>query len=555
MSIYDGPVPDAKQPGSRGRARDLALVVLVVLLLVPFTSKPLHIDDPLFVWAGEALAKDPLHPYGTSVHWFESTQPMHEVMFNPPGDPYFIALVTRVFGSSERTLHLAFLLPAVLFAVGTLRLAGRWCRRPGLAVLAACVSPAFLVSATSLMPDVWMAALSTWSVAAWIDGIDRRKAAFVALGALLAGACILTKYVGFGTLPVLVAYALGRRARIGSWLPFLLLPLLLWGAYELALHAQTGAWPIAVASHASGPPSNRSPIDVALIAAAFLGGSALAPMILAWASVRKRGAIAFALGTILVVSLGVWLRWSALQHAHASPDQAIVVGIEFALLSGCGLAGLFLVGRCLWMKRGVEDLVLAVWITEILVYVSCVNWSISARALLPALPALAIVALRALDRDGASIGAVRGAVIAALLVLSAGISIELAIADGEIARSAKRAGEILVLEQRSAGRRVWYQGHWGFQYYAQRAGATAMEKDKRLVSSGDAVIVPMLNTNVIGVPEKEYRTLNTERHDLHVPLTTLGRAANAGFYSSTLGILPFGFGFEEPASYWVLIHR
>jgi hypothetical protein len=45
------------------------LIGITVLCLLPFSGRAFHVDDPLFVWSGQQIAKHPLDPDG--FHWFQ----------------------------------------------------------------------------------------------------------------------------------------------------------------------------------------------------------------------------------------------------------------------------------------------------------------------------------------------------------------------------------------------------------------------------------------------------------------------------------------------------
>ena len=144
--------------------RDAFLAIVVVIAaLVPFLNKAFHIDDPLFLWMAQQISQHPTDPYGFSVNWYVSAKPMFSIMQNPPLNAYYIALAAKFFGWSELALHGAFLVPAVAAVLGTFFLAQRLSASPLLGALLVLFTPVFLVSATTVMCDVWLLALWVWS--------------------------------------------------------------------------------------------------------------------------------------------------------------------------------------------------------------------------------------------------------------------------------------------------------------------------------------------------------------------------------------------------------
>jgi hypothetical protein len=140
------------------------LVVLTLLCLLPFSNKAFHIDDTLFVWTAQQIAHHPLDPYGFKLNWYRTPAPMSRETKNPPLAAYYATAAGRLAGWSERSLHFAFLLPAVVLILGTYHLARRFTEYPLVAAAATLLTPGVLVSSTSVMCDTMMAALSVVAV-------------------------------------------------------------------------------------------------------------------------------------------------------------------------------------------------------------------------------------------------------------------------------------------------------------------------------------------------------------------------------------------------------
>jgi hypothetical protein len=62
------------------RKTQLLLVAIIAAALAPFLNKAFHIDDPLFIWMAQQIAKHPFDPYGFYVNWVSFRQPMTIVM-------------------------------------------------------------------------------------------------------------------------------------------------------------------------------------------------------------------------------------------------------------------------------------------------------------------------------------------------------------------------------------------------------------------------------------------------------------------------------------------
>src|SRR5207253_10583948 len=111
---------------------------------------------------------------------------------------------------------------------------------PLLAALLMLFTPVFLVSATTVMCDVWLLALWVWSVDCWLRGLERHSYRLLLLASLLAAAAALTKYFGLSLIPLLAVYTLVRERRLTSRLLFLLIPVATILIYEAMTKAKYG---------------------------------------------------------------------------------------------------------------------------------------------------------------------------------------------------------------------------------------------------------------------------------------------------------------------------
>ena len=170
----------------------LATVLVPLVCLAPFVSKPFHMDDLTYVWPARHIHEHPLDFYGFTANWYGFEAPMSQMNKNPPLVSYFIALAALFLGWSERALHGAFLIPALAVSLGTYYLARLLCTRPHLAALAAVLTPAFLVSSTNVMCDTLMLAFYVWATALWVTGLERDNTLYLVLGVTCISLAALT---------------------------------------------------------------------------------------------------------------------------------------------------------------------------------------------------------------------------------------------------------------------------------------------------------------------------------------------------------------------------
>jgi 4-amino-4-deoxy-L-arabinose transferase-like glycosyltransferase len=529
----------------------ILLVVLTVGAFVPFLDKAFHIDDPLFVWCAKRILVEPLDPYGFQVTWHIFPQPMAEVMRNPPLGCCFLAAAGGLVGFSERALHAAFLIPAVAAVLATYFLARACGGRPGLSALLLLASPAYFVSATGVMCDVLMLALGLWATVAWIAGLRRGRTGPLLLAAGLLCASVLTKMNGILFLPGLLLFGLLERRRIGWWAALLLLPVAALGAWLTAVTALYGGSAFDALSLAATGQERPLAAAAAAVLLAFAGGGAI-PALFGAPTAFGRKTCAVLAGAGLTTALILWftgaLRGITLQGVRI--DRPLLF-VQLAVLCFGGLA----VVRLVWPDRGVRRSPVAVMlscqIAVTLLFAALSAWTISARYLLTLAPAVAVLLTTAPGVTTGRPGLARR--LAPLLVLlpSAAITGVVALADRDFADHGREAARTIVREHGDRGA-LWFQGHWGFQYYMEEAGARPFNAKGMPLRRGDLLVIPQHGANLVPVDGRVFHTLRTLSFSPTTKIATMVRDVGAGFYASLWGPLPFAFGDVPPEEYYLL---
>jgi 4-amino-4-deoxy-L-arabinose transferase-like glycosyltransferase len=508
--------------------------VATLACLLPFIDKAFHIDDPLFVWAGRHMQTRWWDPYGFDVNWYGWAMPMHEVTKNPPFASGYIALIISILGESEFWLHVAFLLAAIAAVLGTYALAQRLCEFPFQAALVLLCTPVFMISSTTVMCDVLMVGLWVWAVVFWLRGLDNRQPAFLALAGLLIGAAALTKYFGIALVPLLLAYSLWQRRSSGwRWLPYLLIPVAIVGGYEWATRALYGHGLFCEAFSYTTQNETRAPgalLLKILSALSFTGGCCA--IVLICAPVIARGLWRWGIVGAIILCVVLWLGF----------------GSQWSLFALAGLSVLALPILDLKRHKNAEALLLLLWVFGTLLF-CLVNWTINGRTILPMMPAVAILLLRHIEASGARTGRRLNWCLAA----AAALSLLVSFADYRLAESARIAVHDITLKVESLPKgTIWFQGHWGFQYYAQENGWRPFDSKQPAVRPGDLIVLPFNNTNLVAIrPETVERLFILELPVLPW-VSTMNQAMGAGFYSDKRGPLPFAFGSVPVEKYYIL---
>ena len=537
--------------------RPQLLVVLVTLAcLVPFLNKAYHMDDTLFLWIARHLREHPANFYGFTANWYGFTMPMDQIMQNPPGGAYFIAAAAALAGWREPFLHSAFLLPAIAAALGIFRLAQRFSPRPVLGALGAVLTPAFVVSATNIMANVLMLAFYTWAIAFWVEGLEDRRSRCLALSSLLIAAAALTKYFGISLLPLLGIYAwLYHRPQAGTAFGWLLVPVAILGVYELYASELYDQSLILAAFDYSAVVGAR---DVTLLqrlgtGLSFLGGGLIGTVLfIPWLWPRRQWISGVGVYLLLALVAVTLFGKSVIAQGKWSAHSGWWFRAQYLLFVGCGLHLVLLAVSEFQTRREGRSFLLLCWLLGTFAFAAVLNWTVSVRSLLPLAPAAGILIARCFGNQPQAAGRPPSlAALSALLVACALISCAVAGADCAWAGSMRAMAPKLYSAYKTPSNTVYYQGHWGFQYYMDAAGGVAVDPPAIALHPGDVIISPLDNTNVR--PLKDSVATFEASHPV-TPcrwLTAGNGYAGASFYSSTWGPLPWYIGRAPQLGYAV----
>jgi len=554
-------VPSANQPDFLAhlnnlspRTARLALAGLTLICLLPFIGKPFNIDDPLFIWVAQQVVHHPLDPYGFQVNWSDTATPMSEITKNPPLAGYYAALFGPWTHWSEIALHLAFLLPALIVILTTYELARDMTTRPVLAAVLTLAAPAFLVSSTSVMCDVPMLALWMLCLLVWRKGLASENNLYLLAGAILIALSALTKYFGACLIPLLLVDLLLRRKRILAWVPFLMLPILLLVGYQVwtkNLYGQGLLWDATQYARRAWVLASPSRLGSFFVGLSFTGGCALPLLALAAIVFRKRW-IAVAFG--LAIAPAALLAWNVLGKFSAQPHKISLFVTLAAFIAG-GVLTIFLAVSDLRKARTADSVLLAAWVLGTICFAALLNWTVNARSVLPLIPAAAILITRALDRmkkDHMEQPPSTWA-LTALAFASLAVSLWLTASDAALAYSARQAAREIAGRHTAAQGRLFFMGHWGFQYYMQQLGAEPVDMRQSNVTRGDTIVQPKNNVNTRPLAPQFVASSELLEMNVNYGVTVLNINANAGFYASVAGPLPFSFG-PTPLERYTIYH-
>lgn len=525
-----------------------------VFCLAPFVAKAYHMDDTYYIRAAQQILERPWDYYGFSINWYGYESPAYEEHTSPALICYYIAAVAMLFGWNEVFHHAAFLLFGGGMGIGVCVLARRFRVSGMIAVAAAVLTPAFLVSSSNIMLDTPMVAFFTLAVAAYVEGIERNRTCLLWLGALLAGFSALSKYFGICAVGLMAVYAIARKRRSAAALLPLLLPVAMLASEQIYGYWMYGHLiALNAMDQATGDRVSKPFLEWLVIGSAFTGSCSIAALALSPFLWRPRtvglGAAAGLAGSAALVLAGD-VPGRFMPSVGPLDD---VSRVQLALCCTAGLVVFALVVCDLRSHRDAPSYVLALWIMGTFVFATYLNWSANVRSFLPIAPAAGLLIARRIASPATpSAARLRTAQVGGL-VLSASVAFGVAAADYVWSNSIRNMTAKYRTLQLPPGGTLYFQGHWGFQYYMEELGARAMDMRRDRLAPGDVLVCPSNNSNITYPPREQTAKRFRDEQPVAPFAATMCQQWGAGFYSDLWGPLPFVFRRIPPDVYYTFI--
>ena len=230
-----------------------------------------------------------------------------------------------------------------------------------------------------------------------------------------------------------------------------------------------------------------------------------------------------------------------------------LIGSQLALFIAGGVFTLALAIADYLNRRDSDSLLLGLWVVGTFVFASILNWTVNARSVLPLIPAAAILIVRRLETMHNAWTRSLKLQVAVGLIVSGVLSIWVAGADTRLANLAREAAQSVRGRTSNEVGTLWYEGHWGFQYYMEQMGALPVDAQDFRIRPGDFVAVPENNARFAGFPpDASFQKVAVLELPNPSGAALLNWQLGAGFYSSYWGPLPFAFG-PAPPEHYVLV--
>lgn len=138
-----------------------------------------------------------------------------------------------------------------------------------------------------------------------------------------------------------------------------------------------------------------------------------------------------------------------------------------------------------------------------------------------------------------------------LLLVQTGLAGMVHLADYEYAASYRDFSEKVCEDPAYGDNPIWYVGHWGWMFYAERSGFRQLHRDGPFPAPGDLLLWPekVHIGSVFRNDGELWKRLETVSRDVYrgvAPARTMNRDAGAGFYSVTYRKLPYRLFPEGP---------
>jgi hypothetical protein len=404
------------------------------------------------------------------------------------------------------------------------------------------------------MTDSTMLTFWIWGLVFWNQAYASNDSKWFFFSGLSISLGILTKYTCIFLLPLIIFSGVWRYKRPGPWLIAILIPLIVLLGYEhygRILYGKGLFIQALIYANDAAPKSVIDYLDNSLLGLAFLGGCY--PIALLVAAFSGGRALRFALPSFAILILALlFSRGEVGVHSFLSDgtvQTALIV--QFAVLC---LAGVCLFLFCLKeFKEGFnhDSVFLTLWLLGVFIFVCYLNWSINARSFILLVPAAGLLLSRRLENWGYSESKVRMQFSYLAIGFAGLLAVATLYAEYAWANTAKLAARDITQKYNQLGS-VWFQGHWGFQFYMEKLGATPVDFRRSNIRTGEFMVVPLNNTGVVK-PANGFDLVETREYSHYSIIAIMSPAGSSGFYASAFGPLPYSF--EKPLSEVYLIYK
>jgi hypothetical protein len=336
----------------------------------------------------------------------------------------------------------------------------------------------------------------------------------------------------------------------------LLIPLAALGAYQWITRALYGHALLSEATeyakYAKGF-LGVSGITAGWTALTFTGGGLAVVIFFAPLLWRMRALAVFAGGTVLLAAANFWGGLLLGKHGAIQTVSQMSVKLQILFWTIGGLGVLVLTAADVWSRRDARSGLLGLWVLGTFVFAAFFNWTVNGRSLLPLAPAVGILLARRWEQN--ILTGRKTCLCSTVICLATGAMLALLVtqADFCLATAVRQSAQQACAKYGRGPGALWYQGHWGFQFYMDAMGALPLDIRHSALKPGDTLVVPENNTSLFPVNSETATLRETIAVSGPRRLTTWSTPAGAGFFAAAEGPLPFAFGRVPPENVSVYV--
>ena len=498
-------MPSATQTDRATWRRLATPLVLAAIVTVANAAKPVLVDDTAYLAFARHVAAHPLDPYGFEIFWYTAPEPAMEVLC-PPVLPYWLAAGYRIFGDNPVLLKLWLFPFAWLLAASLRELLRRFARGVETVALPLIVLSPAVLPMVNVMLDIPAAALGLAAVVAFIRAAESNRARTAILAGLLAALAMQTKYTALLVPPVFLWHGYTHR-RLRLAVVAGLVAAMAFAAWEAFLGVKYGRshFLFHAGAQSGGGDVIRDKLALVPALVGHLGCLSVGIGFYAARAVRipRRFLVLAALLWVLGVALITVLPYQStvLVHGKQPGHDKLTLPATLWRTSGTGVllvaaasAVMLLIrggGRGLATGRRADTLFVVGWVLlELAGYFALTPFP-AARRLVGLTLALGLLAARTVSRVSRARPDRRPPRWSVPLGIAAGVlvmAVDTFDAMPEEA-AAVQAAEVVAAERPTGT--TWYVGHWGFQYYCERAGMRPVVAGRTRLEAGDFLVLPL----------------------------------------------------------------
>jgi hypothetical protein len=467
-------------------------LALALVLTLANAGKPVVIDDTAYLLFARHVSQHPLDPYGFALFWWERPEPAMTILL-PPVVPCWLAAGIALFGEHLFLLKLWLFPFAAVLAYAARSLVRRFVSRDHPAALAVLVVGPGVLPFFNFMLDVPALALQLAAVA--LVACGRGWRAFVLAGVCL-GLAVQTKYSVLGLPVVLLMVGWQRRA----WLPAaaaVAVGVGLFATWEVAMWWKYGQSHFVFhATRKAAGAGLTEKVALVLPLLSHLGLTASWIGLLALArrhSPRVAAIFAAVVGVLLLWVLFAPGRWNVIApNSKPGGNPLTVAAVLFPILGGLALATgiafavVGVVRKGFAVRRSLASWFLLGWLMlELSAYFTLTPFP-AGRRVIGVTFVLALVTLRIWVRLKER--AIAWPLAAGLAL--GGVATAVDCWDAQPERAIPQQAAAFARDRGWAGQ-AYFVGHWGFQYYADRAGMQLVEPGASRLRAGDWLVLPV----------------------------------------------------------------